>query len=204
MGHRWVSALASFEFSLEYQNRVDNGAADALSWVPVNHDCVTVQSLLEGAVIGTMDRSEAKANEARLCEHVCLVEKARVQAEKLAPMHVVNWEDAQGADAVLVACRKWLKAHKDIPAEKRDALLKKYLGSQADTEEGCTLFCMGNSLVLSKGLLYMSTTPKGEMEGVLAFLVPSSQCMAALNSIHHDAGHQGQQRALALAQDHFW
>ena len=66
------------------------------------------------------------------------------------------------------------------------------------------LFRMRNSLVLSKGLLYMSTTPKGEMEGVLAFLVPSSQCTAVLNGIHHDAGHQGQQRTLALAQDHFW
>ena len=27
-GHRWVGALASFEFSLECQKRVDNGAAD--------------------------------------------------------------------------------------------------------------------------------------------------------------------------------
>ena len=42
------------------------------------------------------------------------------------------------------------------------------------------------------------------MEGVLAFLVPSSQCTAALNNIHHDAGHQGQQRTLALAQECFW
>ena len=38
MGHRWVGALASFEFSLEYQKGVDNGAANALSWVPVNHE----------------------------------------------------------------------------------------------------------------------------------------------------------------------
>ena len=55
MGHRWVSALASFEFSLEYQKGVDNGAANALSRVPINHDRVTGQSLLEGTVIGTMD-----------------------------------------------------------------------------------------------------------------------------------------------------
>ena len=59
-------------------------------------------------------------------------------------------------------------------------------------------------MVLSEGLLYISTTPKGEVEGVLAFLVPSSQCTAALNGIHHDTGHQGQQRMLALAQEHFW
>ena len=96
MGHGWVGALASFEFSLEYQKGADNGAANALSWVPINHDCTTVQSLLEGAVIGTTDRSEAKANEALLCEHVCLVDEVRVHAAKLAPMHVVNWEDAQG------------------------------------------------------------------------------------------------------------
>ena len=127
-----------------------------------------------------------------------------MQAAKLAPMHVVNWKDAQGADTALAACRKWLKAQKDTPVEKRDALLKKYLGSQADMEEGCALFHVHNSLVLSKELLYLSTAPKGEMEGVLAFLVPSSQCTAALNGIHHDAGHQGQQRTLALAQERFW
>ena len=41
-GHRWVGALASFEFSLEYQKGTDNVAADTLSQVPVNHDCTTV------------------------------------------------------------------------------------------------------------------------------------------------------------------
>ena len=131
-----------------------------------------------------------------------------MQAARLAPMHVVNWEDAQGADTVLAACRKWLKAHKDSPAEKRDALLRKYLGSQADMEEGRALFCICNSLVLNKGLLHISTMPKGELAGMLAFSVPSSQCTMALNSIHWDASHQGQQRnagpgaaALLVAND---
>ena len=72
---------------------------------------MTVCSLLEGAIIGAADWSEAKANKALLCEHVCLEDEVRVQAAKLAPMHVVNWEDAQEADAVLAAHRKWLKAH---------------------------------------------------------------------------------------------
>ena len=50
----------------------------------------------------------------------------------------------------------------------------------------------------------MSTTPKGEMEGVLTFVVPVGQCHMALNSVHWDAGHQGQQRTLALTQERFW
>ena len=52
-GHWWVGALASFEFSLEYQKGAGNGAADTLSQVLVDHNHMTVRSLLEGAVIGT-------------------------------------------------------------------------------------------------------------------------------------------------------
>ena len=203
-GHGWVGMLASFEFALEYQKGVDNGEADALSQVPICHNHETVHSLLEGAFIGAVDQSEVEANEELLCEHMHLEDEVRVQAAKLAPIHVVDWGEAQEADAVLVACRKWLKACKNTPPQKRDALLKKYLGNQVDTEEGCTLFCVCNSLVLSKELLYISTMPKGEVEGMLAFLVPSSQCTVALNGVHHDVGHQGQQRMLALAQEHFW
>ena len=107
-------------------------------------------------------------------------------------------------DAVLPTCRKWLRAHRDTPPQKKDALLKKYFGNQADTEKGCALFCMCNSLVLNKGLLYISTILKGEIEGVLAFLVHTIQCTVALNGVHHGTGHQGQQRTLALAQEHFW
>ena len=165
--HRWVGALASFEFILEYKKGVENGAANTLSQAPISHDHVTVRSLLEGTVIGAADCSEANTNKALLHKHVCLVEEARVQATRLVPMHVVNWEDAQGTDMVLAACRKWLKAHKDTPAKSRDALLKKYLGNQTDTEEDRALFHIHNSLVLSKGLLYISTMPKGELEGVL-------------------------------------
>ena len=35
-------------------------------------------------------------------------------------------------------------------------------------------------------------------------MIPSSQCTVALNSVHQDAGHQGQRRMLTLVQEHFW
>ena len=87
---------------------------------------------------------------------------------------------------------KWLKTQRDTPTEQQDAQLKKYLG-KLDMEEGHALFHTCNRLILSKGLLYLSTMPKGELEGVLAFLVPASQCTTALNGVHCNAGHQGQQ-----------
>ena len=61
---------------MAYQKGADNGAADALSWVPISHDCEMVQSLLEGAIVGATDRGEAEASKELLCEHVHLGNEA--------------------------------------------------------------------------------------------------------------------------------
>ena len=91
-GHRWVGMLASFQFELEYQKGADNGAADALSQVPISHSWQIVQSLLEGVIIRAANRGEAKANEELLEEQEHLSQEARVQAVKLESMHIVDWE----------------------------------------------------------------------------------------------------------------
>ena len=166
-GHRWVGALASFQFELEYQKGTDNGTTDALSWAPISHSWETIQSLLEGAIVGAADQGKVRVSEELLEEHEHLSQEVRVQAAKLAPMHIVDWAEAQEADVTLAVCRKWLCLRRDMPLPKRDALLKKCLGMEAETEQGKMLFCIHNSLVLNKGLMYMSTTPKGETEGVL-------------------------------------
>ena len=202
-GQRWVGALASFQFELEYQKGTDNGAADVLSWVPINHSRETIQSLLEGAIVGAADWSEAKASEELLEEHERLSQEARVQAAKLEPMHIADCEEAQEADVALAACHKWLHLRKNTPLPWQDTVLKECLRVEAEMEQGKMFFHIHNSLVLNKGLMYMSTTLKGEMEGVLAFVVPVGQCWMALNGLHHDAGHQGQQRTLALTQERF-
>ena len=120
-GHQWVSALASFQFELEYQKGADNGAADALSRVPISHSLETIQSLLEGAIVGAANWGEVRASEELLEKHEHLSREARVQATKLAPMHTVDWEEAQEVDAALATCRKWLRLRKDTPLPKRGA-----------------------------------------------------------------------------------
>ena len=60
-GHRWVGALMSYNFTLEYQKGSDNAAADALIRVRVRHDKDTIQSLLEGAVTGTTEREKSSS-----------------------------------------------------------------------------------------------------------------------------------------------
>ena len=203
-GHRWVGALALFQFELEYQKGTNNGAADVLSQVPISHSWETIQSLLEGAIVGAADRGEVRAHKELLeeCEH--LSQEVRVQVVKLAPMYIMDWEEAQEADTALAACCKWLLLRKDTPLPRQNAFLKECLGVEVGTEQGKMFFCIHNSLILNKGLMYMSTTLKGDTEGVLAFVVPVGQCWMVLNGVHHDAGHQGQQRTLALTQERFW
>ena len=79
--------LASFQFKLEYEN----GAADALSQVPISHSQETIQYLLEGVIVGAADQSEDKASEKLLEEHEHLSQEARVQVMKLEPMHIMDW-----------------------------------------------------------------------------------------------------------------
>ena len=52
-GHCWVSALAKYDFWLEYQKGRENAAADALSWVTTHLQPEAVQAVLDGAAIGT-------------------------------------------------------------------------------------------------------------------------------------------------------
>ena len=68
-GHQWVSTLASFQFELEYQKGADSGAADALSRVPISHSWETIQSLLEGVIVGAANWGEVKASKELLKEH---------------------------------------------------------------------------------------------------------------------------------------
>ena len=68
--------------------------------------------------MGASNRGEAKANEGLLEEHEHLSREAQVQAVKLKLIHVVDWEQAQEADAALGACHKWLRLRKGMPPSR--------------------------------------------------------------------------------------
>ena len=52
--------------------------------------------------------------------------------------------------------------------------------------------------------LHLCSTPKGENENVLLFVVPRAHRVAALKGCHQDAGHQGHDHTLSLLQECFW
>ena len=56
--HQWVSALAKYDFWLEYQKGQDNAVADALSQVTAHLEPEVVRAVLDGATVGTPQRAE--------------------------------------------------------------------------------------------------------------------------------------------------
>ena len=65
---------------------------------------------------------------------------------------------------------------------------------------------LGNqqSFTIHQKALCLHSSPKGENEDLLLFVVPKAHWVAALNRCHRDGGHQGCDHTLSLLQEHFW
>ena len=196
-GDHWVSALAKYNFWLKYQKGWNNTAADALSRVTTCLEPEAVQAVLDGAAMGASQRAE-RENPAIIKNDQQLEQEVWVAAgQVLVEMHVTNWAVAQKEDPELNAVLHWLETRKK-------AYLKTLLRECIMSEEGCMVWRNCQNFTSLWGTLYLSSTPKGEDEDLLPFIVRRAHQTAALNGCHRDTGHQGHDHTLSLLQEHFW
>ena len=89
-GHWWVSALAKYNFWLEYQKGWDNAVADALSRVMGHLELEAVQAVLDGATVGTLQRAE-RENPSIIESNQQLEQEVQVTTGQiLVEMHVTD------------------------------------------------------------------------------------------------------------------
>ena len=89
-GHRWVWALANYNFTLEYHKGQNNVAADALSQVTGQLSQEEVKAILDGSKVGCPQCAELPPLVHQLGEKegmVCIAAARHVPAE----MHVIDW-----------------------------------------------------------------------------------------------------------------
>ena len=91
---------------------------------------------------------------------------------------------AQKEDPELDAVLQWLGS-----AKKAD--LRTLLRECIMSEEGQMVWRNCQNFTSLQGTLYLHSTPKGEDEDLLLFIVPKAHQTATLNGCHQDAGHQG-------------
>ena len=92
-------------------------------------------------------------------------------------MHVTNWATAHKEDPELDAVLQWLESKK-----KTD--LRTLLGEYTSSEEGQMVWRNGQNFTTLQGTLYLHSTPKGENEDLLLFVVPKMHQTATLNGCH--------------------
>ena len=83
-GHHWVSALAKYNFWLEYQKGQDNTAADTFSRVTTHLKPETVQAILDGTA--TQPLSKTTNNWSKRC--MSLLGKSRWKCMSLIGQHL--------------------------------------------------------------------------------------------------------------------
>ena len=186
--------LASFTFSIEYQEGRYNAIADALSCVASMQDADVVKSILDGVTMGTMGRADthdpvvAEANE-RIYKQV---EETAVQARAIhmhVNLHVMDWVAVQQEDCILKIVMEWISIHKVQDLEH-------LLGDHASMEEGMVILREQKKFTLHQGALYHHHTPARELEETMQFVVPTAHKVLAwmgalgkldikVNSKHH-------------------
>ena len=110
---------------------------------------------------------------------------------------MTNWATAQKEDPVLNAMLNWLGAQKKTN-------LRTLLGEHVSCKEGQVVWRNCQNFTTLQNALYLCSTPKGENEDLLLFMVPKVHQAATLNGCHSDAGHKGCDHALSLLHECFW
>ena len=166
-GHRWMGALAKFNFQLEYQKGQDNAVADALSQITTCLGPEAMQAVLDGATIGASQRAEGEDPAVIKGDQWKEKEVRVATGQVLVEIHVTDWAAAQKEDPELDAVLQWLESKK-----KTD--LRTLLGEHALSEEGQMVWMNCQHFTTLQGTLYLCSTTKVENEDLLLFMVPKT------------------------------
>ena len=181
--HRWVAALANFNFSISYRAGRLNGDADALSRMPevfpdvIKAVCTAVTAdipLVESVSTGIMPPS---------AEGVMYQETG---------FDTVDWKEQHQSDEVLSRVIYLLRSGfrpREEGLHQEAIPVQKFLRAW-------------NRLTVEKGILYRTTAQDGEP--VRHLVIPQAFRQIALKGVHDDVGHPGKDKTLWLARQRFY
>ena len=191
LGHRWVTALASYNMTIEYLKGSDNKVADTLSQIKTRLDPETVTELLNhtkgGAPHAKAEDIWVIEEEERADQEVILrtIQLAR-QDKKFHNLRTEDWQQAQQMDPVIPHVLEWLRLPKNDRTQLKDFLRGKV--SEAD----CRAYGLREKDFEKRDyILFIKTTPPGSIGTIPVFVVPVNRRQVAIDMCHRGAGYQG-------------
>lgn len=174
-GHRWLAALAAFNFDIKYRPGRSNADADALSRLPMSIE--TVQAICNSA-------TSSYVESLTLSSDVILND---IDPRGMSTGNIIDWEKAQSLDPDIHHVIEYVRNEQKPP--------KNEIGSNP-------LLRQFNHLKLIEGVLHRVTHIDEETRHQL--VLPIEHASTVLEALHDDMGHPGKDRTLSLIRDRFY
>lgn len=203
-GHRWLAALATYNFSLQYKPGSHNTDADVLSRYPFESAISTewkeisksgVKAICQLARINESDESSS-----RLVDHLCVSPHSIPEAFacptslSFSPMEQLSHEElskAQDEDPVIGIVKRELESGQILT------------DTRSSDDSIALLRRQGPKLKIENKLLYRVTNSSCRKENI-QLVLPSRYWSHVLRSLHDDSGHLGVERTTELLRDRFY
>ena len=185
-GHRWLSALANYDFSIIYRPGKTNTDAGVLS----RHPGIDKEREIGEGSVKTMCGSVVKTPFDTSVMSVDILEATEFPSQPMAQVDQREIRKQQINDSCL---RYWVRLLRD-----RKLPNKNNIHTWADL----TIFKQFNSFKLVRGMLYREVVVDNQKKTQL--VLPSSFVKSVLKGLHNDMGHPSKDRTMSLLRDRFF
>ena len=192
-GHRWLAALSSYNFQLQYRSGRTNQDAHTLSRLPA----VDKEVLFNDAIKAICQSVLASPQEAPAVECVLVAQNVSIDTHEVgtdsgSDLSQIDWRAEQTVDSTLNRVRQiFTSGHK--PTKRQIAL---------ESKDAQSFLRQWDSLFLKDDILYRRHNLNGTTVNQL--VLPEIYRDIALVGLHDEAGHQGRDRTLSLVKSWFY
>ena len=182
-GHRWVAALACYNFKLFYRVGKSNADADALSRIPWQ------MCEIKELVLPIWDQLTRRGQTLPDLPSIPPVVVKHVWIDPSYKLTKKDWQFEQGADSEIGRVMDLLVSGRN------------YKCTASDSKGFKILWKLKKQLEFKNGLLYRKAYSKRQGTHVYQFILPKKFRERTLTVCHDDYGHLGEDRVMNLLKD---
>lgn len=200
-GHRWLSALSTYNFDIKYRPGKRNADADAMSRLPASIDRDTKEHLPAHSEEISLDSVHAVCRSIGGCDDDSLVESICLSADVVDVLD----EDVQGIQAMTPHAWRQLQAQDPCISQWLPFLRRNERPGRKTIQQSpdnAIMTRVWDSLKLKRGVLYRCVQKEGSVVDQL--VIPEYMKEKVLTYLHDHVGHPGRDRTLSLLKDRFF